>query len=159
MNILHYWKGNINRNEYRNKYDDDDDDDDIIQSEKTLSKRHTYTLNISSSAITDRSMSEKIESMSTIDSTNVIINESTAQIANMSNQIDRIDDVLYLYGVPILIFFCVISVAVNIKVLISVFWIRRPISPTLYISLSLAGNVIFFIFNNNIFFLHIIRLT
>ncbi|GAB1863998.1 Trace amine-associated receptor 4-like [Camponotus japonicus] len=139
MNILHYWKGNINRNEYRNKYDDDDDDDDIIQSEKTLSKQHTYTLNISSSAITDRSMSEKIESMSTINSTNVIINESTAQIANMSNQIDRIDDVLYLYGVPLLIFFCVISVAVNIKVLISVFWIRRPISPTLYISLSLAG--------------------
>lgn len=132
MNIRHYWEDNNNRNEYRNKYWDDDDDDIII----------------------NRSMSEKIKYMITpIDPTNImIINESATQIVNMSNQIDTVDNVLYLYGAPLLIFFCVISIAVNIKVLVSVFWIRRPISPTLYISLSLAGNIIFFIFNNNIFF-------
>ncbi|XP_025266717.1 trace amine-associated receptor 2-like [Camponotus floridanus] len=84
-------------------------------------------------------MSEKIESIMPTNFTNMIFNESTAQVANMSNQIDRTDNVLYMYGVPLLIFFCVISVAVNIKVLISAFWIKRPISPTLYISLSLAG--------------------
>ncbi|KAM0732736.1 Trace amine-associated receptor 3 [Formica fusca] len=75
-----------------------------------------------------------------IDSTNmIIINESAAQSANISNQSGNVDGVLYLYGTPPLILFCVISIAVNIKVLISVFWIRRPLSPTLYISLSLAG--------------------
>lgn len=87
-----------------------------------------------------------MKSMSmSIDSTNmIIINESAAQSANISNQIGNVDGVLYLYGTPPLILFCVISIAVNIKVLISVFWIRRPLSPTLYISLSLAGNTIIF---------------
>ncbi|CAL1680360.1 unnamed protein product [Lasius platythorax] len=75
-----------------------------------------------------------------IESTNMmLINESAAQSTNISNQIENVDGVLYLYGAPPLILFCVISIAVNIKVLISVFWIRRPLSPTLYISLSLAG--------------------
>lgn len=46
---------------------------------------------------------------------------------------------LYFYGTLPLIFFCIISVAVNIKVLVCVYWIRRPLSPTLHISLSLAG--------------------
>ncbi|XP_070164540.1 adrenocorticotropic hormone receptor-like [Polyergus mexicanus] len=75
-----------------------------------------------------------------IDSTNmIIINESATYSTNISNQSGNVDNVLYLYGTPPLILFCVISIAVNIKVLISVFWIRRPLSPTLYISLSLAG--------------------
>lgn len=136
---MHYSENNININKYGNKYYDDDDDN-IIQTEKTFVKQHTYSalnFSISGTAIIDRSMSEKMES---IDSTNMmIINESATQIANQTNSVD---DVLYLYGAPLLIFFCIISIAVNIKVLISVFWIRRPLSPTLYISLSLAGNII-----------------
>lgn len=46
---------------------------------------------------------------------------------------------LYLYGTPPLILFCIISIAINVKILVSVYWIRRPLSPTLHISLSLAG--------------------
>ncbi|XP_063244833.1 trace amine-associated receptor 3-like [Bacillus rossius redtenbacheri] len=46
---------------------------------------------------------------------------------------------LYLYSVPLLVAFCVTSIAVNARVLLAVCWIRRPLSPTLYISLSLAG--------------------
>lgn len=45
----------------------------------------------------------------------------------------------YLYGTPPLIFFCAVSIAINIKILMSAGWIRRPLSPTLHISLSLAG--------------------
>ncbi|KYN04066.1 Trace amine-associated receptor 3 [Cyphomyrmex costatus] len=68
-----------------------------------------------------------------------MINESTTQNVIISNQIRNIDGMLYLYGAPPLILFCIISIVVNIKVLISVFWIKRPLSPTLYISLSLTG--------------------
>ncbi|XP_011315081.1 G-protein coupled receptor 12 isoform X1 [Fopius arisanus] len=46
---------------------------------------------------------------------------------------------LYFYGTLPLIFFCIISIAVNVKILGCVYWIRRPLSPTLQISLSLAG--------------------
>ncbi|XP_036150264.1 trace amine-associated receptor 4-like [Monomorium pharaonis] len=75
-----------------------------------------------------------------IEITNMImINDSMTQSVNISNQIRNVDRILYLYGAPPLILFCIISIIVNIKVLISVFWIRRPLSPTLYISLSLAG--------------------
>lgn len=59
-----------------------------------------------------------------------------------SKNVTQIDDQthkLYLYGIPPLIFFCIISVAINVKILVSVYWIRRPLSPTLHISLSLAG--------------------
>lgn len=56
-----------------------------------------------------------------------------------ANRTENVDSILYLYGTPLLIFFCIISIAINIKVLMSVFWIKRPLSPTLYISLSLAG--------------------
>lgn len=117
--------------------------------EETFAKQHSYiALNFStlSSAIVNRLFSEEMESTSMpIESTNMmLINESAAQSTNISNQIENVDSVLYLYGAPPLILFCVISIAVNIKVLISVFWIRRPLSPTLYISLSLAGNTVFF---------------
>ncbi|EGI65791.1 hypothetical protein G5I_05697 [Acromyrmex echinatior] len=47
--------------------------------------------------------------------------------------------ILYLYGVSLLMLFCVISIIVNIKILITTFWIKCPLSPTLYISLSLTG--------------------
>lgn len=46
---------------------------------------------------------------------------------------------LYITFTPILISLCVFSIVFNIILLFSVFWIRRPLSPTLYISLSLAG--------------------
>ncbi|XP_012288800.1 lysophosphatidic acid receptor 1 [Orussus abietinus] len=76
--------------------------------------------------------------------------ESTLHPRNLSNfsernlsQVDSVREhpqrLYYLYGSPILIFFCVLSVVVNIKILLSVYWIRRPLSPTLHISLSLAG--------------------
>lgn len=64
--------------------------------------------------------------------------------ADIQSRIGHVNSVLYLYGTPPLILFCVISIAINIKVLMSVFWIKRPLSPTLHISLSLAGKVRYF---------------
>ncbi|XP_015517077.1 lysophosphatidic acid receptor 1-like [Neodiprion lecontei] len=56
-----------------------------------------------------------------------------------SEELDGTTHKLYLYGTPPLILFCIISIAINVKILVSVYWIRRPLSPTLHISLSLAG--------------------
>lgn len=49
------------------------------------------------------------------------------------------DSIFYFYGTIPLIFFCILSIAINIKILLSIYWIRKPLSPTLYISLSLTG--------------------
>ncbi|KAK9732203.1 7 transmembrane receptor (rhodopsin family) [Popillia japonica] len=46
---------------------------------------------------------------------------------------------LYKYWVPPLIIFCLVSLVINIKVLMAIHWLRRPISPTVNISLSLAA--------------------
>lgn len=46
---------------------------------------------------------------------------------------------LYITFTPVLILLCVFSIIFNLILLLSVIWIRRPLSPTLYISLSLAG--------------------
>ncbi|KAF6202041.1 hypothetical protein GE061_004438 [Apolygus lucorum] len=46
---------------------------------------------------------------------------------------------LYPPMVSLLVLLCFVAVAVNVVVLVSVCWIRRPLSPTLQFSLSLAG--------------------
>lgn len=46
---------------------------------------------------------------------------------------------IYTKGVPIITVFCIISMTVNVRVLISVRWIKGPLSTTLFISLSLAA--------------------
>ncbi|XP_017776205.1 PREDICTED: trace amine-associated receptor 2-like [Nicrophorus vespilloides] len=46
---------------------------------------------------------------------------------------------LYRFLIPLMCVFCMISICVNIRVLLSAHWIRRPLSPTLHISLSLAA--------------------
>lgn len=66
---------------------------------------------------------------------NIIVNYLNN--SNYSN--NEPDSYFYFYGTLPLIFFCILSVAINIKILLSVYWIRRPLSPTLHISLSLTG--------------------
>ena len=56
-----------------------------------------------------------------------------------SNSNDETIKLMYKYTVPALLSFCIISLAINIRILICIYWIRRPLSPTLHISLSLAG--------------------
>lgn len=46
---------------------------------------------------------------------------------------------LYITFTPVLILLCIFSIIFNLILLLSVIWIRRPLSPTLYISLSLSG--------------------
>jgi melanocortin 2 receptor len=72
------------------------------------------------------------------------INESSvisnvSNISNISNSDDEAIRTMYKYTVPALLIFCIISLAINVRILISIYWIRRPLSPTLHISLSLAG--------------------
>jgi len=112
-----------------------------MQPERIMAKlQHTYdTLNfpifrLDSTTISRSKLEESIESTEM-----TISNETTSQSADVLNEIGNVDGVLYMYGTPPLIFFCIISIAINIKVLMSAFWIRRPLSPTLYISLSLTG--------------------
>jgi melanocortin 2 receptor len=68
-------------------------------------------------------------------------NDSSSYFNNTvtGNSDDETIKMLYKYTVPALLTFCVISLAINIRILISIYWIRRPLSPTLHISLSLAG--------------------
>ncbi|EFN88898.1 Trace amine-associated receptor 4 [Harpegnathos saltator] len=77
--------------------------------------------------------------MITIDESAAAAAAAAAAGADIQSRIGHVNGILYLYGTPPLILFCVISIAINIKVLMSVFWIKRPLSPTLHISLSLAG--------------------
>ncbi|XP_048515670.1 lysophosphatidic acid receptor 1-like [Athalia rosae] len=70
------------------------------------------------------------------------MSEESSEAGNETSSSEDVDEgtqKLYLYGTPPLIFFCVISVVINVEILVSVYWIRRPLSPTLHISLSLAG--------------------
>ena len=45
---------------------------------------------------------------------------------------------LYVYALPVMIFFCVLSIFVNVIIVVSARWCRRPMTPTLYFSISLA---------------------
>jgi len=128
-----------------------------MQIEEIVTTRHAYNMFLSTPDVsTVNSFKGSIESTNvSIESTNVTIINESAQNMNISSQIGNVDEILYLYGTPPLILFCVISIVVNIKVLISVFWIRRPLSPTLYISLSLAGN---FTCTHTRMYIHIIHM-
>lgn len=109
-----------------------------MQPEEIVAIQHVHnTLNLPTpdAATIYRS---KLEDL--IESTKMtMINGTTMQDADGLNEIGNVDGILYMYGIPPLILFCIISIAINIKVLLSAFWIRRPLSPTLYISLSLTG--------------------
>ncbi|XP_018327240.1 trace amine-associated receptor 6-like isoform X1 [Agrilus planipennis] len=55
------------------------------------------------------------------------------------NATDERIALLYKQYIPPMLIFCLASVIINIRVLLSVRWVRRPLSPTLHISLSLAA--------------------
>lgn len=65
------------------------------------------------------------------------INNDTTTIKK--KQIDLLMQKLYLYSIPPLLLFCLATVIVNTIIVISVRWIRRPLSPTLSFSVSLAA--------------------
>jgi hypothetical protein len=46
---------------------------------------------------------------------------------------------LYLYSIPPILIFCLVTFIVNTVIVVSSIWIRRPLSPTLSISISLAS--------------------
>lgn len=69
-------------------------------------------------------------------------NESSSYLNHSNDNVSSNDDTIktmYKYTVPALLTFCIISLAINVRILITIYWIRRPLSPTLHISLSLAG--------------------
>ena len=69
--------------------------------------------------------------------TNVSNTASNDSLSSSSG--DETLKTIYQVFVPALLIFCIVSIAVNIRILIAIYWIRRPLSPTLHISLSLAG--------------------
>lgn len=66
---------------------------------------------------------------------------STVDISSTprTNGTDDGPTIFHTHGIPILFIICIVSMVVNVRVLASARWIRRPISATLYISLSLAA--------------------
>lgn len=68
-----------------------------------------------------------------------ITNSTWINITNTDREIALLLVSLYKYWVPPLVIFCSISLVVNIKVLLAIHWLKRPISPTVNISLSLAA--------------------
>jgi len=45
---------------------------------------------------------------------------------------------LYTVAVPVMCFFCLITVVVNLVIVAAAHWCRKPMSPTLYFSISLV---------------------
>lgn len=80
-----------------------------------------------------------------METTNSVIDQCnyTEPVTNNTWEKDTLDNeyshFLYITFTPMLILLCVFSIVFNVILLLSVLWIRRPLSPTLYISLSLAG--------------------
>ncbi|XP_014240392.1 melanocortin receptor 4-like [Cimex lectularius] len=68
------------------------------------------------------------------------VNLTEIDVIDVAGDDASVVEKLYLYITIILVSLCCVSVAVNVTILLSVCWIRRPISPTLHISLSLAGS-------------------
>ncbi|XP_067203754.1 trace amine-associated receptor 4-like isoform X2 [Linepithema humile] len=128
-----YWEDeyDIRENKCRRKYYGKNYNIDDIQTEKISATQHAY--NVLNFTIPNTTMVYS----SMLEESTEIINESTTQNASISYQ--SVNSMLYLYVTPALILFCVISILVNINVIISAFWIKRPLSPTLHISLSLSG--------------------
>jgi hypothetical protein len=46
---------------------------------------------------------------------------------------------IYQTWTPVLIFFCALTFLVNVFIVIAARWMRRPLTPTMYFSLSLAA--------------------
>lgn len=47
-------------------------------------------------------------------------------------------DAVYTMAVPVMGIFCLLTVVVNLVIVVSAKWCRKPMSPTLYFSISLA---------------------
>lgn len=63
------------------------------------------------------------------------INET---MRNATNATSSFQGNLYASILPVMLFFCVLAVLVNLLIVISARWCRKPMSPTLYFSISLA---------------------
>lgn len=46
---------------------------------------------------------------------------------------------IYQIWAPVLIFFCALTFFVNVFIVVAARWMRRPLTPTMYFSLSLAA--------------------
>lgn len=66
----------------------------------------------------------------------VISKESETNAENNSTQ--TVTE-LYQIWTPVLIFFCALTFLVNVFIVVASRWMRRPLTPTMYFSLSLAA--------------------
>ena len=70
--------------------------------------------------------------------TTVTTTAAAAAAANVNHQWSNIQSVTYIVVPLLCVFLCTVATIINARILFCVRWIRRPLSPTLYISLSLA---------------------
>ncbi|XP_015608084.1 trace amine-associated receptor 8a [Cephus cinctus] len=116
--------------------------DMMVQSSQTrlrhaLHRLHRGILITSSTLTPNLSTSDPLDAI--LDGRNGSVLEGNDSSVPDEAKVDETTRKLYLYCTPPLIFLCILSVAINLRILLSVHWIRRPLSPTLHISLSLAA--------------------
>lgn len=65
-------------------------------------------------------------------------NETATNATNTTAAVSILKGNLYATILPIMLFCCILAVIVNLLIVISARWCRKPMSPTLYFSISLA---------------------
>lgn len=70
--------------------------------------------------------------------TSLLNNSEIAQNSSSNPDPHHFLSSLYSIIVPVMVFFCVLTCLVNLVIVLSARWCRKPMSPTLYFSISLA---------------------
>ncbi|KAL1456414.1 hypothetical protein WDU94_001145 [Cyamophila willieti] len=74
------------------------------------------------------------------------LQENFSQLLDQQERLFHTMMLLYTWAVPLLIVLCIVCIVFNMILVMSICWIRKPLSPTLYISVSLAGTDMYTLF-------------
>lgn len=75
----------------------------------------------------------------TVDNKSILLLTQNNNFTNSTTDMNsEIKSSLYSIVIPAMVFFCVLTASVNLIIVISAHWCRKPMSPTLYFSISLA---------------------
>lgn len=68
-------------------------------------------------------------------------NYSDKECEDDSGEVSYPSSIIYIYQawVPVILFFCALTFLFNVFIVIAARWMRRPLTPTMFFSLSLAA--------------------
>ena len=67
------------------------------------------------------------------------VTAATAATVGVINMLNPFERRLYEIGVPVITFFCSLTFVINSVIVVSSAWMRRPLSPTMHLNISLAA--------------------